>query len=312
MSGRTSARVDDSDCVAFLQWALPRLGMRWAGFRRVRGQVCKRLRRRLAELGLADLVAYRAHLERDGDEWARLERLTHITISRFHRDRGTFAALWDEVLPALAAAAAARGDGSLRVWSAGCASGEEAYTVAIGWRLSVAMGAPGVRLSVLATDVDEAMLARARRGCYAAGSLRELPESWRVAAFSPSSAGFCLREEFRGPVSVARHDVRADPVPEGRYAERGVDLVRPGELGVPDPVAAEDLPAKAVLGCATGAQFACSRHALACGKISAAVPAASPPRYSGYAGGQSPVELESDPHRRRAGGQAGARPRRRR
>jgi chemotaxis methyl-accepting protein methylase len=55
--------VKDADCTAFLQWALPRLGMRWAGFRRVRGQVCKRLGRRKAELGLRDLADYRALLE---------------------------------------------------------------------------------------------------------------------------------------------------------------------------------------------------------------------------------------------------------
>jgi hypothetical protein len=50
--------TQDAELVAFLQWALPRLRMRWRGFRRVRGQVGKRLRRRLVELGLGDLRAY--------------------------------------------------------------------------------------------------------------------------------------------------------------------------------------------------------------------------------------------------------------
>jgi chemotaxis protein methyltransferase CheR len=169
--------VEDTQCVAFLQWALPRLGMRWAGFRKVRGQVCKRLGRRLAELGLRDLDSYRALLERDPDEWAALDALTHITISRFYRDQGVFAMLGAEVLPALAAT------GRMRVWSAGCASGEEAYTLAIMWELRLAEHFPAVRLRVLATDVDETMLARARRGCYPAGSLRELPDAWKKTAF---------------------------------------------------------------------------------------------------------------------------------
>jgi chemotaxis protein methyltransferase CheR len=193
------------------------MGLRWPGFRKVRGQVAKRLRRRLSELGLGDLDAYRAHLEHEPEEWARLERLTHITISRFHRDRGTFAMLWAEVLPALAGAALQRGDEVVRAWSAGCASGEEAYTVAIGWRLSVAPSFPGLRLCVLATDVEDAMLARAGRACYGTGSLRELPEAWRRAAFTPSSRGFCLRDEFKAAVSVVRHDVRADPLPKARF-----------------------------------------------------------------------------------------------
>jgi chemotaxis protein methyltransferase CheR len=204
--------VDDSQCVAFLQWALPRLGMRWAGFRKVRGQVCKRLRRRLAELGLGDLHAYRAHLEEHPEEWARLERLTHITISRFHRDRGTFAFLQAEVLPALAAGASA-----LQVWSAGCASGEEAYTVAIMWRLAVAARFPAVTLRVLATDVDDAMLARSRRGCYGAGSLRELPEAWRAAAFARRGAEYCLREEIKSAVSIEASDLLRDPAPAGPF-----------------------------------------------------------------------------------------------
>ena len=52
----------DRNCVEFLQWCLPELGYRWPGYRKVRRTVCKRLRRRLRELALTDLVAYRAHL----------------------------------------------------------------------------------------------------------------------------------------------------------------------------------------------------------------------------------------------------------
>jgi chemotaxis protein methyltransferase CheR len=52
----------DAECVALLHWALPRLGLRWRGFRRVHRQVCKRIARRIEELRLADLAAYRARL----------------------------------------------------------------------------------------------------------------------------------------------------------------------------------------------------------------------------------------------------------
>jgi chemotaxis protein methyltransferase CheR len=166
---------------------------------------------------LPDLDAYRLHLERDPEEWSRLEALTHITISRFHRDRGTFEFLRAEVLPALAAA---RGAGALRAWSAGCASGEEAYTLAIMWRLVFADRCPGVTLQVLATDVEETMLDRARRGCYRPGNLRELPESWRTVGFVARDDELCLRDGFREDVSVARHDVLRDPPPG-----RGFDLV---------------------------------------------------------------------------------------
>src|SRR5215218_3377296 len=76
------------ECVAFLQWALPRLGLRWAGYRKVRRQVCRRVARRIAALGLPDHAAYRAHLEAHAEEWDVLRALTPVTISRFGRDRG--------------------------------------------------------------------------------------------------------------------------------------------------------------------------------------------------------------------------------
>src|SRR5919197_810463 len=118
-----SVAVPDPDCVDFLRWALPRIGLRWEGFRKVRRQVCRRVGRRIAELGLGDLDAYRAYLREHPDEWAKLERLTPITISRFYRDRAVFEALEHAVIPALGE--------EPRIWSAGCASGEEAYTLAL-------------------------------------------------------------------------------------------------------------------------------------------------------------------------------------
>ena len=190
--------------------------MRWAGLRKVRGQVCKRVRRRLSELGLPDLAAYRDYLEAHPEEWAILEGLTHITISRFNRDRGVFAALAGEVLPELAASAFDRGSGSVAIWSAGCASGEEPYTLAILWRRAVAARFPEIDIRILATDVDAAMLSRARRGCYRSANLRELPEAWRAAALVQRGDEYCLTGEIKAAVRVARHDVR-EPPPTGPF-----------------------------------------------------------------------------------------------
>src|SRR5215217_8279593 len=81
------------ECAAFLQWALPRLRLRWAGFRRVRRQVCKRLRRRILELRLETLEQYRSQLEIDPHEWAVLDDLCYITISRLYRDKRVFDSL---------------------------------------------------------------------------------------------------------------------------------------------------------------------------------------------------------------------------
>jgi chemotaxis protein methyltransferase CheR len=200
--------------VAFLQWALPRLHLRWEGFRRVRGQVCKRIARRVRELGLADVQAYRAYLEAHAAEWPVLDEMCRVTISRFYRDHGVFEQLEHVVLPELARRALERGERMLRCWSAGCASGEEPYTLAIVWRLRAAV--PGLDMQVLATDVDEYLLARARRGCYDAGTLRELPAELRAQAFDETDGELCVRPAFRDAVELRPHDLRAE-APAGPF-----------------------------------------------------------------------------------------------
>ncbi|MCU0836410.1 MAG: chemotaxis protein CheR [Chromatiaceae bacterium] len=205
--------IPEADLIAFLQWALPRLGLRWAGFRRVRGTVCKRLCRRLGELGLRSLAPYRIRLETDPGEWAELDALCRISVSRFYRDRAVWQALEQEILPRLTAQARARGADRLRCWSAGCASGEEPYTLA----LLFALGAPGPRPlppEILATDADPRLLARARRACYPPSSLRELPERWR-GAFQPCAGERCLRSEHRGAVRFLVQDIRREQPADG-------------------------------------------------------------------------------------------------
>lgn len=128
--------MKDIDCIHFLQWSLPRLGLRWAGFCRVRGQVCKRLHRRLSALGLKDLLDYRALLAADEAEWRQLDGLCRVSVSRFYRDQGVWRWLERDLLPQLAVQASARGENRLRIWSAGCASGEEPYTLALKFAFS--------------------------------------------------------------------------------------------------------------------------------------------------------------------------------
>jgi chemotaxis protein methyltransferase CheR len=208
--------MKDSDCVEFLHWALPRLQMRWAGFRKVRKQVCKRIDRRLSELRLPDGVAYRDYLEAHGEEWSVLDMFCRISISRFYRDRGVFDYLRDDVLPTLATMAQVSGDHRVRCWSAGCASGEEVYTVNILWKRHVGSWFPDLPLRIIATDSDPSMLDRARRGCYSTSSLKDVPKDWLTAAFTESGDCLCVKPEFRDGVDFVLQDIRRD-MPEGRF-----------------------------------------------------------------------------------------------
>jgi chemotaxis protein methyltransferase CheR len=222
--------MKDTECVEFLQWVLPRLRMRWPGFRKVRRQVCRRIERRLHELGLPGVDAYRAYLQTNPEEWERLDELCHVTISRFCRDRGVFEFLQRAVLPELARHAARRG-AALEAWSAGCASGEEPYTLALVWHLELGAAFPAVALHVLATDVDETMLRRARAAEYPESSLRELPQAWRCTGFVQRDGRYRLRDELRSSLTVRRHDLRQTP--PGRplrsrpLPERRLHLLRP-------------------------------------------------------------------------------------
>lgn len=190
----------------FLEWALPRLGMRWRGFRRVRRQVCRRIRLRYDALGLESYDAYRARLEQDEREWRVLDGLCRVTISRFFRNQRVF-----RQLPALAAELQTRAvDRSLRIWSAGCASGEEPYSVV----LALAAHTPPVE--VVATDADVHMLERARAARYAGGTLRELDAETIAGAFEREGDIYRLRPELRERVAFLAQDVRHE-TPDGLF-----------------------------------------------------------------------------------------------
>ncbi len=200
----------DEQCVRFLQWVLPQLRMRWEGFRKVRRQVCKRLARRLGDLGLTDLEDYRDYLQQHADEWRHLDALCRITISRFYRDKGVFATLSEEVLPLLADAAQERGDKKLRVWSAGCGGGEEPYTIAILWDAEFRLRYPDVQVEIVATDADPIMLARGDDARYAFASLKELPASWRDKAFEQTNDTYRINPEYRCDITFVEQDIRTE------------------------------------------------------------------------------------------------------
>lgn len=203
--------MTDGECVAFLQAVLPRLGLRWPGFRKVHKLVCKRLRRRLRELGLPDLAAYRELVERESSERIVLDRLCLIPISRFYRDREVFEALERTVLPALARAAREQRR-ELACWSACCASGEEPYTLAVLWRLRLQKRFPKIKPKFVATDVDSHLLQRARAGCYGASSLLALPPPLRSAAFTRHRKQYCIKAGFR-MVEFYLQDIRNEAPP---------------------------------------------------------------------------------------------------
>jgi chemotaxis protein methyltransferase CheR len=169
----------------------------------------------MVSLGIEEFSAYRERLESDPQEWSAVDESCHITISRFFRDRAVFELLRNHVLPKIAARAQ-REQRKARFWSIGCGCGEEPYTLKILWDLVLAGDFPDVDLSVIATDVDETVLARTREGCFQPTSLRELPPTLIPQAFDRIDGRFCLRPRHRENVLFLRQDVRSH-APSGRF-----------------------------------------------------------------------------------------------
>jgi len=249
------------DFPAFLRATLPPLGLAWR--RHHRRSVRRRIVQRMDALRLRSFEAYREHLLADPDERAAFPRLLGVTITRLFRDRPLLERSLARVLSAWNARAPV--PRSRLVWSAGCAGGEEPYSVAmmIASRREAAgpRGVPDVR--IVASDVDERCLARAERGVYAGTSLREVPAAALRRFFEPRPEGHRVRDEIRALVRFERRDVRLDPPPPGpvdlllsrnlaftyfsdeervAFAERAATIVRGGFLIIGS---SESMPARA-------------------------------------------------------------------
>lgn len=188
----------------FLRDALPGLGLDWRRHRR-RGPR-RRVAERMKALGLRALDQYRLFLENDPEEKNRLRALLGVTISRFLREAAVFENLALEVWPAWA------GRDRAVMFSAGCAGGEEPFSLAMMWR---ERGPAGVRPVILAMDIDRPSLERAGQGVYAASQLREMPESWRTRYFTHRGPGWHISPAIRAMVHFYRADLRDMGPPQG-------------------------------------------------------------------------------------------------
>ncbi len=209
--------MKEPECAEFLQRCLPRLRFRWAGFCKVHKQVCKRLHRRMADLGLSDFSAYEVFLDAHPEEWQILDAMLRITISRFYRDRGIFDILCSRVFPSLAKEILLRGENEVRCWTAGCCSGEETYTLQILWKLCVLPAIDkDLPLRIVATDIHQDMLKRAQEGQYLKSSLKDLPNELTQHALVRSGMFYAIGQPFRENIEFIRQDIRFQ-LPEGCF-----------------------------------------------------------------------------------------------
>lgn len=171
----------------------------------------RRIDRRMTALGYARLDDYVNHTRSDPKEVDALFRDFLISVTSFFRDPGEFEILRrsiDELVETLGA-----GEKRLRIWVAGCATGEEAYSVAI-LAAEALGGFPNIAkngLQVFATDIDEAAIEQARRGLYPETALQDLPADYVERYFHRVKDSYQIAKRLREAVMFSYHDVTRDP-----------------------------------------------------------------------------------------------------
>jgi len=189
---------------------LEHLDLSWEGYLRVRKGVKKRVARHMQAHHCRNMTEYITCLEEDPDLREACNRLVTVSISRFLRDASLWGAMEDTILPALV------NQSAVRTWSAGCACGEEAYSLnIIRKRVEEKLGT-FADFKTLATDINPAYLQKAEAGIYPQSSLRELPESWRDGYFNRQKRRYCIKRALKRDIVWAVHPFESGP-PGSRF-----------------------------------------------------------------------------------------------
>jgi two-component system, chemotaxis family, CheB/CheR fusion protein len=181
-------------------------GFDFTGYKR--SSLARRIHRRMDEMGSATYADYRDRLEADPGEFPALFDAILINVTRFLRDTEAWSYLQREVLPELIAARGASEE--IRVWSAGCSSGQEPYSLAILFAEALGIEQCAARVKIYGTDLDEESLREARTGVYPAKALEPLSAQLRDKYFEPSAGQYAFRPDLRRRVIFGRHDITRD------------------------------------------------------------------------------------------------------
>ena len=177
-------------------------GVDFTGYKRT--SLVRRVAKRCTELNIDNFTVYLDYLQVHPDEFQILFDKILINVTEFFRDPQSWDYLRENILPRIVAK-----PGQIRVWSAGTASGEEAYSIAM--LLCDALEPEQFlrRVKIYATDIDEDALNRARAG-YLAKDLDALPDEYRSKYFEPQGSRFVFRSALRRTLIFGRHDLMQD------------------------------------------------------------------------------------------------------
>jgi chemotaxis methyl-accepting protein methylase len=190
------------DFEQFIKEAALLLDLQWRRFKR--GGIQRKVERRITELGLSHFEDYLLKIRNDAEEKSRLSQILTVTITRFFRDKRVFQILENSIIPSIVEH---KGIDDIKIWSIGCANGEEPYSLFILWKEKFVKRWSQIDFSLLATDVNENLLERAKVGKYKKSSLKEVPEEILQRFFEVENGFYVLHPSIREGVKFKRHDI---------------------------------------------------------------------------------------------------------
>jgi two-component system, chemotaxis family, CheB/CheR fusion protein len=196
----------DPELELLLEYLRRSRGFDFTGYKRA--SLSRRIDKRMQVVGADGYLSYLDHLEVDPEEFTQLFNTILINVTSFFRDAPAWDYLRDEILPRLAADK--RHDGPIRIWSAGCASGEEAYTLAMVTAEALGSDMVRERVKIYATDVDEDALNQARLARYADRQVEGVPPDLLGRYFERNGSGYVFSKDLRRSVIFGRHDLIQD------------------------------------------------------------------------------------------------------
>jgi two-component system CheB/CheR fusion protein len=196
----------DPQFEALLLYLKESRGFDFTGYKR--SSLVRRVDRRMSQLDIADHAEYLDYLQVHPDEFTALFNTILINVTGFFRDPDAWDYLRSEVLPFLLEGK--RAEEPLRIWSAGCASGEEAYTLAMILVEILGVDEFRRRIKIYATDVDEDGLATARQASYTERAMDGVPPELLERYFQRTGNRYAFRKDLRRSIIFGRNDLVQD------------------------------------------------------------------------------------------------------
>lgn len=173
-----------------------------------RSTLMRRFQNRMQSININSYQRYRQYLQSDPSEWLALLDDVLINVTTFFRDRDAWVTLANETIPQIIASK--EPDEPIRVWSAACASGQEAYSLIILFAEALGIESCLQRVKFYATDIDEAALRQARLGIYQPREVTEIPPDWLEKYFEQSDRGYVFHPQLRRTIIFGRHNLAED------------------------------------------------------------------------------------------------------